>query len=211
MHGEADRERLVDDIFITWRTWPQARADLEGARSLDPAALDAVEKAAVAAQRWHGDQQRPTGVPYVEHLLEALEVLVRGAGETDPEVLSAVLLHDVVEDTGATVRDVEERFGPRVAELVDWVTMPPAGEAGRQARRAAKAAYLRRLREAPREAIKVKLADRVSNVQRLEQMPPDFQRRYYAETVTYILPLAQDHPWFASWYGAWKDRFAGLR
>jgi guanosine-3',5'-bis(diphosphate) 3'-pyrophosphohydrolase len=201
----------VDDIFISWRTWPQARADLEARRSLAPAALEAVEQAAIAALRWHGDQRRPTGVPYAEHLLEALEVAVRGAGETDPEVLSAVLLHDVVEDTGATVRDVEERFGPRVAELVDWVTKPPAGDAGRQAKRAAKAAYLRRLRDAPPEAVLVKLADRASNVQRLEQMPPDYQRRYYAETVTYILPLAQDHPWYASWYGAWRDRFAHLR
>jgi len=201
----------VDDIFISWRTWPQARADLEACGDLDAATMEEVEKAAVAAERWHGDQRRPTGVPYVEHLLEALEVLVRGAGETDPEILSAVLLHDVVEDTDATVRDVEERFGPRVAELVDWVTKPPAGNAGRQAKRAAKAAYLRRLRDAPRDAITVKLADRASNVQRLDQVAPDFQRRYFAETVTYILPLAKDHPWFASWYAAWRERFAHLR
>ncbi|GLZ03920.1 hypothetical protein Acsp03_13860 [Actinomadura sp. NBRC 104412] len=201
----------MDDIFISWRTWPQARADLEARGDLDAATLEEVEKAAVAAERWHGDQRRPTGVPYVEHLLEALEVLVRGAGETDPEILSAVLLHDVVEDTDATVRDVEERFGPRVAELVDWVTKPPAGNAGRQAKRAAKAAYLRRLRDAPRDAITVKLADRASNVQRLDQVAPDFQRRYFAETVTYILPLAKDHPWFASWYAAWRERFAHLR
>ena len=201
----------MDDIFISWRTWPQARADLEARGDLDAATMEEVEKAAVAAERWHGDQRRPTGVPYVEHLLEALEVLVRGAGETDPEILSAVLLHDVVEDTDATVRDVEERFGPRVAELVDWVTKPPAGNAGRQAKRAAKAAYLRRLRDAPRDAITVKLADRASNVQRLDQVAPDFQRRYFAETVTYILPLAKDHPWFASWYAAWRERFAHLR
>jgi (p)ppGpp synthase/HD superfamily hydrolase len=200
----------VTDIFVTWRTWPEARADLEERPGLAPDVLDEVEKAALAAQRWHGDQKRPTGVPYVEHLLEALEVLVLGAGETDPDLMSATLLHDVVEDTPATVRDVEDGFGPRVAELVDWVTKPPAGGAGRQAKRAAKAAYLRRLRDAPPEAITVKLADRASNVQRLEQMPPDYQRRYYAETVTYILPLAEGHPWFASWYDAWRRRYAHL-
>ncbi|MBO2451980.1 bifunctional (p)ppGpp synthetase/guanosine-3',5'-bis(diphosphate) 3'-pyrophosphohydrolase [Actinomadura barringtoniae] len=195
------------EIYTSWRTWDQARADLVGL----PVDLDALEKAAVAAQRWHGDQQRPTGVPYVEHLLEALEVLVRGAGVTGPEILAAVLLHDVVEDTSATTADVEAEFGPVVAELVDWVTKPPAGGQGRQAKRAAKSAYLRRLGEAPPEAVTVKLADRASNVQRLDQMPPDFQRRYYAETVTYILPLAASDPFFSRWYAEWREQFAHLR
>ncbi len=170
-----------------------------------------LEKAVDAARRWHGDQKRPTGVPYVEHLLEALEVLVRGAGVKDPVVLDAVLLHDVVEDTAATLADVEDAFGPEVAELVDWVTKPPTGGRGRQAKRAAKAAYLRRLRDAPREAVLVKLADRVSNVQELDRMPTDFQRRYHAETVAYILPLAEAEPWFAAWYASWRERFAHLR
>ncbi|WP_242889275.1 HD domain-containing protein [Actinomadura litoris] len=195
------------EVFAHWRTWDEARAAL-AASGID---LNRLEKAALAARRWHGDQTRPTGVPYIEHLLEALEVLVRGAGETNPAILDAALLHDVVEDTPATLADIEAEFGDEVAELVDWVTKPPAGGAGRQARRAAKSAYLRRLRDAPREAVVVKLADRVSNVQRLHQMPPDFQRRYYAETVTYILPLAEGEPWFASWYAAWREEFAHLR
>ncbi|WP_131742574.1 HD domain-containing protein [Actinomadura roseirufa] len=201
------------EVFTSWRTWDTARADLAAGAVAGAAGpdLDRLGRTAAAAARWHGDQLRPTGVPYVEHLLEALEVLVRGAGETDPAILDAALLHDVVEDTAATLADVEAEFGPEVAELVDWVTKPPAGGAGRQAKRAAKAAYLRRLRDAPRAAVVVKLADRVSNVQRLDQMPPDFQRRYYAETVTYILPLAADEPWFAAWYAAWRERFAHLR
>ncbi|WP_067454102.1 HD domain-containing protein [Actinomadura macra] len=195
------------ELYTHWPTWEAARAGLT-ASGID---RDRLERAAVAARRWHGDQRRPTGAPYVEHLLEALEVLVRGAGVTDPAILDAALLHDVVEDTPATVADVEAEFGDEVAELVDWVTEPPAGGPGRQARRAARAAYLRRLRDAPREAIVVKLADRVSNVQRLDQMAPDFQRRYYAETVTYILPFAQAEPWFAGWFASWRERFSHLR
>ncbi|MFV2175177.1 HD domain-containing protein [Actinomadura sp. LOL_016] len=196
------------EVFDRWRTWDAARADLAEHRpALD---ADRVGRAAHAAVRWHGDQTRPTGAPYLEHLLEALEVLVRGAGETDPDVLCAVLLHDVVEDTPATVVEVEAEFGPRVAELVDWVTKPPAGGAGRQAKRAARSAYLRRLRDAPPEAVRVKLADRVSNVQTLDRMPSDFQRRYYAETLTYIVPLAEGEPWFASWYASWRERYAHL-
>lgn len=192
------------EIFTSWPTWEQAAAELPAdlAERLGPAARAAIE--------WHGDQQRPTGVPYVEHLLEALEVAVRGAGVTDPEILAAILLHDTVEDTDATINEVEERFGPVVAELVDWVTKPPAASADRNARRAAKAAYLRRLADAPPEAIGVKLADRVSNVQRIWQVNPDMQRRYYAETVTYLLPLAEPFPFYRRWFEEWRKEFARL-
>lgn len=212
------------ETFTAWRTWDDARSAL---LSIDPEAygrmMPLLDRAATAAADRHGDQRRPTGVPYLEHLLEALEVLVRGAGVSDPDVLVATLLHDVVEDTDATLQDVEEEFGPVVAELVDWVTKPATGSAvsGHErtaeratehtAKRAAKTAYLRRLRSAPQKAILVKLADRVSNVQQLDRMPPDFQRRYYAETVTYIQPLAEAQPWFAAWYVTWRDHFAHLR
>ncbi|GAA2085163.1 HD domain-containing protein [Actinomadura alba] len=203
------------ETFTSWRTWDDARPDLLSAASgAYRPVIPVLDRAAAAAVRWHGDQLRPTGVPYVEHLLEALEVQVRGPGVQDPDVLVATLLHDVVEDTGASLGDVEKEFGPVVAELVDWVTKPPAeegGGGGRAAKRAAKAAYLRRLRDAPREAILVKLADRVSNVQRLDQMPPDFQKRYYAETVTYVQPLAEGEPWFAAWFAGWSTHFGHLR
>ncbi|MFI0367179.1 HD domain-containing protein [Actinomadura sp. 1N219] len=193
-------------VFTHWRTWDEARTALSGGE-IDVAAL---ARAAAAAERWHGDQLRPTGDPYVEHLLEALEVLVSGPRVTDVDVLSAALLHDVVEDTAATLADVEAEFGPVVTELVDWVTKPPSTGTGRQAKRAARAAYLRRLGEAPREAVLVKLADRASNVQTLDRMPPDFQRRYYAETVTYVIPLAEPEPWFKDWYASWRRHFAHL-
>jgi (p)ppGpp synthase/HD superfamily hydrolase len=195
-------------IFTSWPTWPDAEPDL--ATALDPAALARTATAYSAAERWHGDQLRPTGVPYVEHLLEALEALVAGAGVTDPDLTAAVLLHDTVEDTAATIGDIEREFGDRVAELVDWVTKPPATGPGRTAKRAAKSAYLRRLRDAPAEAILVKLADRVSNVQRLDQMPPDFQRRYYAETITYIIPLSAGVPFFERWYEEWRRTWRHL-
>ena len=84
------------------------------------------------ALRFHGDQKRPTGAPYVEHLLEALEVLVRGAGVSDPDVLCAAVLHDVVEDTPCTIAGVRAAFGDRVADMVGWVTKPEADGRRRQ-------------------------------------------------------------------------------
>ncbi len=109
-------------LFTDWHSWQQTEPELR--RLLPAADADAVARAVEFAVRFHGDQTRPTGAPYAEHLLEALEVLVRGAGVTDPGILQAAVLHDVVEDTPCTIDDVRRAFGGRVAELVAWVTKP---------------------------------------------------------------------------------------
>ncbi len=166
---------------------------------------DAVAKAAQFAIRYHGDQRRPTGAPYQEHLLEALEVLVRGAGVTDPDVLSAAVLHDVVEDTPCTIADLRREFGDRVADMVGWVTIPESDDPT-----AAKEAYLAGLRNAPDDAILVKLADRASNVQTLRNLSPAKQREYYAQTMRYIVPLAATRSWFATWYASWQEEHQDL-
>jgi (p)ppGpp synthase/HD superfamily hydrolase len=194
------------ELFINWHTWPQAEPEL---RALLPApAADAVQQAVEFAVRYHGDQTRPTGAPYAEHLLEALEVLVRGAGVTDPGILQAAVLHDVVEDTPCTIDDVRHQFGPRVAEMVDWVTKPEPAEGAD--RTAAKEAYLTRLQGAPDDAVLVKLADRVSNVQTLRNLRLPKQRQYYAETVRYIIPLAARRQWWAQWYSSWQQAHRDL-
>lgn len=191
------------ELYTNWHTWPRTEPEL---RSLLPAATcEAVAKAVEFAIRWHGDQRRPTGAPYLEHLLEALEVLVRGAGVTDPAVLCAAVLHDVVEDTACTVADVRREFGNRVADLVGWVTIPESRDP-----KAAKEAYLRGLRDAPEDAILIKLADRASNVQTLRNLGLAKQREYYAQTMTYIMPLAESRDWFDSWYASWQEEHRDL-
>ena len=187
-------------LFTDWHSWQRTEPELR--RLLPAADADAVARAVEFAVRYHGDQTRPTGAPYAEHLLEALEVLVRGAGVTDPGILQAAVLHDVVEDTPCTIDDVRRAFGGRVAELVAWVTKPDPEEGAD--RRAAKEAYLGRLRDAPDDAVLVKLADRASNVQTLRNLGLPKQRQYYAETVTYIMPLAAQREWWADWYASWQ-------
>jgi ABC-type nitrate/sulfonate/bicarbonate transport system substrate-binding protein len=72
-------------------------------------------------------------------------------------------------------------------------------------------AYLRGLRDAPPDALLVKLADRVSNVQHLENFAHvDKRGRYYRETVEHILPLADRHDWFRDWFAAWREEKKGL-
>lgn len=216
----------MTEIFTSWKTWRDAEKPLAAALPGETVAV--LEEAVTFAALQHGDQLRPTGVPYLEHLLEALEIAVRGAAVRDPDVLVAIVLHDVVEDTPCTRAEIAERFGAHVAELVAWVTKPgvaaprdePGMAAGQDAaphtaphkaadkaaaKAAVKAAYLRALAGAPPQAVLVKLADRVSNVQELHRMPVDFQRRYHRETVEHIVPLAATSPWFARWFAGWRD------
>jgi guanosine-3',5'-bis(diphosphate) 3'-pyrophosphohydrolase len=192
------------ELYTSWHTWPQTEPQLR--RLLPPAACEAVANAVAFATAFHGDQRRPTGAPYLEHLLEALEVLVRGARVTDPDVLCAAVLHDVVEDTPCTVADLRREFGDRVADLVEWVTIPGTGGD----KKAAKEAYLAGLRDAPDDAILVKLADRASNVQTLRNLSLPRQREYYAQTVRYIMPLAASRAWFATWYKSWQEAHQDL-
>jgi len=194
-------------VFDDWTTWPEAEA---GLRSLVPAGdLAVLREAYEFANACHGDQLRPTGDPYERHLLEAVEVLAEGAGILDRDLLVAALLHDVVEDTACTLERVRDRFGPGVAELVDWVTKTDPPDGGDK--EAARLDYLRRLAAAPREAVLVKLADRLSNVQRLDRHPrPEKRRSYYQETVEWILPLAAGVPFFHEQFDRWRERYAEL-
>ncbi|MEV8514007.1 HD domain-containing protein [Dactylosporangium sp. NPDC051484] len=183
------------DGSVGWAALRERFAD-----RLDTGTLAALDDAVAFAAERHGDQRRPAGEPYLEHLLEALEVLVDATGERDPDTLRAAVLHDVVEDTPTTVGEVRERFGDRVAELVGWVTK--SGD---------RDAYLARLRDAPDAAIAVKLADRISNVQRLRTHPrPAKRASYYHETVATIVPLAAGRPWFEEWYRSWQAEHADL-
>src|SRR6202020_1731580 len=101
-------------LFTDWHSWQRTEPELRG---LLPAAdADAVARAVEFAVRYHGDQTRPTGAPYAEHLLEALEVLARGAGVSDPDLLRAAVLHDVIEDTGCTAGELAASFGKNVSE-----------------------------------------------------------------------------------------------
>jgi guanosine-3',5'-bis(diphosphate) 3'-pyrophosphohydrolase len=194
------------ELFTDWHTWQEAAPELR--RLLPAATCDQVAKAVTFALRFHGDQQRPTGAPYGEHLLEALEVLVRGAGVTDPAILCAAVLHDVVEDTPCTIAGVRAAFGDRVADIVAWLTVPEAEDGADK--KAVKEAYLKRLADAPDDAILVKLADRASNVQTLRNLPLPRQREYFAQTRTYILPLAASRGWWAVWYASWEEAHRDL-
>lgn len=114
------------------------------------------DAAKFAIQR-HGDQKYD-GSPYSIHLLHVVEVLSRF--EVDSEsLLTAAFLHDVVEDTDTTIEEVQTRFGPVVASLVEAVTDPKGGN------RAWRHSIAYPLISATQNAVILKLADRIANVE----------------------------------------------
>lgn len=193
--------------FGSWRTWDDARTALTG--RLPDADLDRLAAAYAFAAERHAGQTRPAGEPYTDHLLEVAEILATELDVTDAELLAAALLHDVVEDTPATLDDLAARFGPRVAALVGAVTMPPAAPG--EDRATVRRRYLAHLGDLPADALRLKLADRYSNVQRLHTHPrPEKQRAYYAETRRGIVPLAAADPRLATLFAEWERAYAHL-
>ena len=78
-------------------------------------------------------------------------------------------------------------------------------------RKAAKESYLEQpAGTRPDDAVLVKLADRASNVQTLRNLGLARQREYYAQTVRYIIPLAEPRDWWAGWYSIWRAEHRDL-
>jgi GTP pyrophosphokinase len=137
----------------------------------------------------HTDQRRRSGEPYLTHPLQVAHCLADlGFDELSVEV---GLLHDVLEDTLASRRELEERFGAELAELVDGVT-----KIGRHAyvrRDQVQAETFRKLILASVKDIRVilvKLADRWHNMATLQHMPPESRRRIAQETLEIYAPIA---------------------
>src|ERR1700716_264036 len=115
-----------------------------------------VERAREFARRKHADQLRKyTGEPYFVHLEEVARI-VENLGFSE-DVVAAAYLHDVLEDTATTRAELEEQFGPRVADLVAQVTDVSRPADGNRAKR--KALDCAHLAQAEADAQSIKLAD----------------------------------------------------
>ena len=102
----------------------------------DLATMPTVLDACAFATRMHGNQRRKyTGEPYVLHCLEVARMVAEIGGT--PTMIVAALLHDVVEDTEASIQDVRARFGEDIAQGVAWLTDVSRPEDGNRAVRKA--------------------------------------------------------------------------
>lgn len=154
------------------------------------------------ANRCHEGQMRKSGEPYIAHPLET--ALFLAGLHLDSNTIVAALLHDVVEDCGVTLEEIDQRFGPHVAKLVDGVTkltrmddrlQPPTDDNASAIDDAEHlhAESLRKMLVSMAEDIRVvliKLADRLHNMQTLDALAPEKRRRIAQETLDIYSPLA---------------------
>ena len=153
-----------------------------------------VEKAIEMATKAHEGQLRKTGEPYIVHPLAVKKILEEWG--MDEDTIIAGILHDTVEDTDLTLKDIEAEFGESVAFLVDGVTKLSEVRNGMRDLDTylpeTKDNFLR-LMVALGDDIRVliiKLADRLHNLRTLSALPPDKQRKIAKETLDVFAPLA---------------------
>ena len=167
---------------------------LEKAREYLPAEkLSLVEEAYRFAEENHRGQQRLSGEPYLEHPLHTAYIL--SELQMDASTLAAALLHDIPEDTDVPLEEIEKRFGPEVARLVDGVTKLTrvTTAATGTSVNATQAENLRKMLVAMAEDLRVvfiKLADRLHNMRTLNWLPKERQLANAQETLDIYAPLA---------------------
>ena len=165
---------------------------VERVKAYDPSAdEDTLNRAYVFSMKAHGSQARASGDPYFSHPLGVAEILTRLKLDTASIVTG--LLHDTVEDTEATLEQIEELFGKEIGKLVDGVTKLSRLEL--QSDNTKHAENFRKLVLAMSNDIRVllvKLADRLHNMQTLNFIKdPEKRRRIAAETMDIYAPLAE--------------------
>src|SRR3954471_3415868 len=138
----------------------------------------------------HRGQVRNSGDPYITHSVEVAKILAEL--QLDSVTVAAGLLHDVIEDTDVTLRDVEDEFGKAIAEIVDGLTKIAKLPTGGSTQERQVESYRKLLLSIAKDArvIIVKLADRLHNMRTLDWLPPDKRRRIAQETRDLYAPLA---------------------
>lgn len=163
---------------------------LERITSYYPSAdLEMIKKAYEMSEKAHEGQIRRSGEAYISHPLSVAGILTEL--KMDMATIATGLLHDTVEDTTLTLKDIETHFGKNVATLVDGVTK--ISQMSFKNTHAKQAENIRKMMVAMGKDVRVviiKLADRLHNMRTLSHMPYAKQARIAEETMDIYAPLA---------------------
>ena len=152
--------------------------------------IEIITKAFNFAKQAHKGVKRRSGEPYIMHPIAVAKIVCTEIGLGSTSICSA-LLHDVVEDTDYTVEDIENLFGPKIAQIVDGLTKISGGIFGDRA--SAQAENFKKLLLTMSDDIRViliKIADRLHNMRTLGSMLPNKQYKIAGETLYIYAPLA---------------------
>lgn len=160
----------------------------------DQSQLALLGQAMEVAQARHAGQKRLSGEDYVSHPLAVAAILV--GWKMDIDSLVAAVLHDTLEDTELTLKEIEDQFGGDVAFLVDGVTQVSRARSGMDDL----SSYLPRTKDnlskflialsRDLRVLLIKLADRLHNLRTLEYLPDQRQRKVAQESLDVFSPLA---------------------
>ena len=152
--------------------------------------FEIIKKAFNFANKAHKGVKRVSGEPYIMHPLAVAQIVSEEIGLGSTSICCA-LLHDVVEDTDYTVADIEQLFGPKIAQIVDGLTKISGGIFAEAA--SAQAENMRKLLITMSDDIRViliKIADRLHNMRTLGSLLPAKQYKISGETMYLYAPLA---------------------
>lgn len=152
--------------------------------------VDIINKAFNFARHAHQGVRRLSGEPYIMHPIAVAQIACEEMGLGSTSICSA-LLHDIVEDTDYTIEDIQNIFGPKIAQIVDGLTKISGGIFGEQA--SAQAENFKKLLLTMSDDIRViliKICDRLHNMRTLASQPANKQYKIAGETLYIYAPLA---------------------
>ncbi|HNW15524.1 MAG TPA: RelA/SpoT family protein [bacterium] len=150
--------------------------------------LEKIHKAIAVASSAHEGVVRKNGEPYIFHPYAVAYLLAKMG--MDADCIIAGLLHDTVEDTTTTVKQIESMFGRSVANLVEGVTKLTEMKLAQEEKQAIAFKKLITFAKDDIRIIPIKLLDRLHNMMTLDAMPEEKQKRISSETMRFYAPLA---------------------
>lgn len=179
--SQEEKDNIVFQFEEVLKNSPRCHKDEES--------IALMRKAFDVANEAHYGVRRKSGEPYILHPIAVARIATEEIGLGATSVICA-LLHDVVEDTDITLEDINDMFGPKVAQIVDGLTKIR----GVLKNKEGQAENFRKIVFSLSEDIRVimlKLADRLHNMRTLDSMPPEKRQRIAEETRTLFVPLAE--------------------
>lgn len=145
-----------------------------------------IMKAYQFANDRHKNQTRADGTPFIIHPLRLANILMSEWSERDTDVVIAGLLHDVIEDTQTTIREVKDAFGDVAAKLIDGMTMWKGSES--------QEVYLQRISRGSEKLKLIKCADALDNLRSWHECPKSVAvkfPRWWRQTKDFVVPIAE--------------------
>jgi GTP pyrophosphokinase len=181
MEEENKNKQIIETAFAELAQMVYDRCSEEERQS--------IREAFNLANEAHKEATRLSGEPYIIHPIEVAKIVVSKIGLSYKSTVAA-LLHDVVEDTHYTVEDIRQRFGDKIASIVDGLTKIEGVFEGDTTLQAENFKRILQTLTDDLRVILIKMADRLHNMRTLGAMPENKRAKVVGETMYFFVPLA---------------------